>query len=77
MRSGRKDEEREKKEKGREIARCFCFWPEGQTEFQLFQLFPLDIQYLSSDLFQMPRWNVGRKCVLSCPLDFQVLESRD
>jgi len=31
VRSGRKDEEREKKEKGREIARCFCFWPEDRN----------------------------------------------
>jgi len=31
----RKEGERGKKEKGREIARCFCFWPEDRTEFQL------------------------------------------
>ena len=31
MRSGRKDEEREKKEKGKETARCFCFWPEDRN----------------------------------------------
>jgi hypothetical protein len=43
--------------------------PKGEFSFRCI--------YLSSDLFQMPRWNVGRKCVLSCPLDFQVLESRD
>jgi hypothetical protein len=27
----RKEGEREKKEKGREIARCFCFWPEDRN----------------------------------------------
>jgi hypothetical protein len=27
----RKEGEREKKEKGREIVRCFCFWPEDRN----------------------------------------------
>ena len=31
----REEEKCEKWGKGREIARCFCFWPEDWTEFQL------------------------------------------
>ena len=36
----------------------------------------LSAGYISSLIFfQMPRWNVGRKCVLSCPIDIQYLSS--